>query len=222
MIDSVDYEIRVPFYLHLRIERRPPGGISRTMTKLEVILQSPDALAGSFAAKPKVMYRAGTRYCRIEEAADPERRIHALMIINEPDYWMVNLLAKTARHGVDPGPTLNCRLPMFSDSTAKSTGDPSIGADLEFGLEFEYSNSKGATSKPGAVLQNKQTNVYRLQTGSSNLAFFTYGTPERPLAVARHRGDRNEIYWYSGNGHLPFEPGLFAKPEGVQIEETKP
>jgi hypothetical protein len=57
MIDSVDYEIRVPFYFHLRIERRPPGGtISRTMTKLEVILQSPDALAGSFAAKPKVIY----------------------------------------------------------------------------------------------------------------------------------------------------------------------
>jgi len=115
------------------------------MTKLEVILQSPDALAGSFASKPKVIYLAGTRYCRIEEAAAPERRIHALMIINEPDYWMVNPLVKTARHGVDPGPTLNCRLPMFSDSTAKSTGDSSIEADLEFGLEFEYFNSKGAT-----------------------------------------------------------------------------
>ena len=71
-----------------------------TMTKLEVILQSPDVPAGSFAAEPKAMYRAGTRYCRIKEAADPEQGIHALAIINEPDDWMVNLLRKTPRHGV--------------------------------------------------------------------------------------------------------------------------
>jgi hypothetical protein len=40
----------------------------KQMTKIEVVLQSPDAPAGSFAAKPKMFYRAGNRYCRVEEA----------------------------------------------------------------------------------------------------------------------------------------------------------
>jgi hypothetical protein len=193
------------------------------MTKLEVILQSPDVPIGSFAAKPKVMYRSGNRYCRIEEAPDPDRGIHGLMIINEPDYWMVNLLSKTARHGLDPGPTFNCRMPMFADAAPTSSGDESKKVmELEFGLEFEFFKNKGAAPQKGPVLQTKETMVYRVEVGDAALALFTYGTPERPLAVARQHGDKSDIYWYSGYGQVEFDPKLFAKPENVKIEDSKP
>lgn len=43
----------------------------KTMIKVEVQLQGPAVPAGSFATKPGAMYRAGNRYCRIEEAPDP-------------------------------------------------------------------------------------------------------------------------------------------------------
>ena len=89
------------------------GQYPRTMIKLAVRLQSPEVPGDSFAAKPKIMYRAGTRYCRTEEVPDPEHGIHGLMIFNEPDVWMVNLLGKTTQHYVDPGPTFNCRMPIF-------------------------------------------------------------------------------------------------------------
>jgi len=69
----------------------------KTMTRLEVALEGPHVAAGSFAAKPKTMFCAGSRYCRVEEQADTENRIHGLMIIHEPDFWMVNLWDKTAR-----------------------------------------------------------------------------------------------------------------------------
>ena len=62
------------------------------MTKLIVRLESPEVPGQSFAAKPKTLYRAGTGYCRTEELPDPEHGIHGLMIINEPDVWMVNRL----------------------------------------------------------------------------------------------------------------------------------
>jgi len=62
------------------------------MRRVEVFLEGPDIPARSFATKPKVMYRAGTRYCRTEEAPDPENGIHGLAIVNEPDFWLVNLL----------------------------------------------------------------------------------------------------------------------------------
>src|ERR1700674_1668882 len=176
------------------IGEEPP----KTMTKVEVTLQSPDVPTGSFAAKPKVFYRAGNRYCRIEEAPDPEQGIHGLMIINEPDFWMVNLLAKTARHGVDPGPTLNCHLPIFAEGSPQSLDEETKQIrQLEFGQEAEFFKAKGATAQKGPVLQTKETTVYRTRIGPTALALFTYGTPERPLAVARQYGDKNEIFWYS-------------------------
>jgi hypothetical protein len=188
----------------------------KTMTKLEVQLQGPDIPADSFVAKPRVMYRAGSRYCRIEEAPDPDRGLHGLLILNEPDYWMTNLATKTARHGVDPGPTFNCHLPMFANDPDKEA------AGLEFGLEMEFFKGKGAKPAEGPVLQGKKTTKYEVENGSSKLALFTYGDPERPLGVGRVRGDKGEVYWYSGYGQLPFDAMLFAKPEGMKVEEIKP
>jgi hypothetical protein len=95
---------------HPSFAQQPP----KVMTKVEVFLEGPDVPAGSFATKPKVMYRAGTRYCRIEEALDAENGIHGLAITNEPDAWMVNLVTKSGKHMVDPGPKFNCHLPIFN------------------------------------------------------------------------------------------------------------
>lgn len=192
------------------------------MTKVEVVLQSPDAPQGSFATKPKVFYRAGDKYCRIEEAPDPDRGIHGVMIINEPDYWLVNLLSKTARHGIDPGPTFNCRLPIFANSSPESLDEESKQVmQLEFGRELEFFKGRGALPKKGPLLQNKETVGYMVNVGSTSLALFTYGTPERPVAVSQDHNGKTDIFWYSGYGQVEFDPKLFAKPENVTIEELK-
>ena len=176
-----------------------PGAIlaeepPKTMTKIEVILQSPDAPAGSFAAKPKLFYRAGSRYCRVEEAPDPEHGIHGLMIINEPDWWMVNLFSKTARHGVDAGPTFNCHLAIFANGSPQSIDDESKQImQLEFGRELEFFKDRGATPKKGPVLQTKETTGYMLTIGTTALALFTYGTPQRPVAVSQDRNGNTDI-----------------------------
>jgi hypothetical protein len=193
------------------------------MTKVEVRLQGSDVPEGSFASKPRVLYRAGTRYCRVEEAPDPENGIHGLLIVNEPDAWQVNLLPKEARHLVDAGPSFKCHLPIFPGGA----GAPGAAAKkpvpgLEFGLEIEYFTAQGATPRPGGVLQGQQTTTYVLDADDTKIALFTYGTPERPLAVARTQGNSHAIFWYSGYGQVPFDPKLFAKPEGVKIEEQKP
>ena len=195
----------------------------KTMTRVEVILGSPGTPAGSFASKPKVFYRAGNRYCRIEEAPDPDRGIHNLMIVNEPDCWTVNLTTKTARHDVDPGPTFNCHLPIFAYGAPQSLDEETKEIrQLEFGLEFEFFRGKGATAEKGPVLQTKETMVYRTKVGTAGLALFVYGTPERPVAVALQRGDKSDLFWYSGYGQVEFDPKLFAKPGNVKIEDSRP
>ncbi len=193
---------------HVSSGQQPPS----VMTKVEVVLEGPDIPAGSFPTKPRVMYRAGSRYCRIEEAPDIDNGVHGLIILNEPDYWMVNQVDKTAKHAVDPGPTFKCHLPIFPDADK----------NLEFGLELEYFKSRGSTPQKGPVLQTKSTTLYVVETADAKLALFTYGPPERPLAVSRVRGDKGEIFWFKGHGDIPFESALFAKPEGVKIEEAKP
>jgi hypothetical protein len=196
--------------------------LPETMTKLSVRLQGPDIPEESFTAKPKLMYRGGNGYCRTEELPDPEHGIYGLMIINEPEIWMVNLLNKTAQHYVDSGPTFNCRMPMFRGDEVKSAADlknPLL--ELEFGQEIAYFKGKGATPKEGPVLRDKPTNVYTSEVGDSQLFLFTTGTPERPWAVARQHGNTREIFWYGTYEQLPFDPKLFAKPVDVKVEEAK-
>lgn len=193
------------------------------MTKLVVRLQSPDAPEGSFATQPKAIYRAGTRYCRIEESPDPEHGIHGLVVINEPDTWLVNLLPKTAQHQVDSGPTFNCRLPVFvTGEDVKSAADTrSQLMGLEFGRELAYFEEKGAASGPGPTLEGKTTKAYKVEISDSQLILFTSGTPEKPVAVARQHGNKRDVYWYGAYEQVPFDAKLFAKPEGVRIEDAK-
>ncbi len=79
-----------------------------------------------------------------------------------------------------------------------------------------------ANMLPGQILQKKSTTLYKVDVDSStSLALFTYGTPERPMLVSQVRGDKGEIFWFTGWGHVPFDPTLFARPDGVKIEDQK-
>lgn len=202
--------------------QQPPAA----MMKMVVQLAGTGVARDSFAAKPKTIFRSGTKYCRVEEQPDPENGIHGVVIISEPDLWMVNLIDQTARHFVDRGPDLNCHMPIFGD---RLSGIPDeiakqIGA-LEFGFEMEFFKSHGAVREQGPVLQfggrPVQTSGYRLHFGDRMVVLFTDGDPERPAAVAMFHGEESFTYYYSGYGLLPFDATLFAKPSGVKIEEAK-
>jgi hypothetical protein len=74
------------------------GSSPSKMTHLIVQLSGAGIPADSFAAKPKVYWRAASQYCRIDEEPPPENGIHGRMIVNEPDAWLVNLADNTAKH----------------------------------------------------------------------------------------------------------------------------
>src|SRR5258708_1019428 len=85
----------------------------KTMMKLSIRLIEPVPETGSFAAQPRTLWRAGTKYARIAEAPDLEKRVHELIILNEPDAWMINLADKSGKHVVDSGSSLDVHLPIF-------------------------------------------------------------------------------------------------------------
>ncbi len=179
-----------------------------TMTKLMVKFESPEIPKDSFAALAKRMYRAGSQYCRIEENPDLQNGIHGLLIMNEPDVWMINRLDKSARHVVDHLKSLeDLKRPLMQ---------------LEFGREREYFLFRSAAANPGPVMQGKPTTAYTVQAGDSQLFLFTTGDPEVPVAVVRKNDKTREIFWYGEYAEVPFDAKLFARPEGVNIVEAKP
>lgn len=195
-----------------------------TMTRLVVRLDAANVREGSFPAMPKTMYRAGTRYCRIEEFPDNQHGIHGLLIVNEPDEWLINLQTKTGQHFVDPGPTFNCRLPIFiSAEEIHSQSDVNKPLmNLEFGRELIFFTNQGATPSDGPNLQGKTTKAYTVNIANSQFFLFTSGMPEHPVAVTRQRGNGQETYWYGDFKEIPFDAKIFIPPVGLRIEEARP
>lgn len=209
------------FLLVLFATTLTPDDTPKTMTKIEVHLEGPEVMAGSFSAKPKVIYRAGTGYCRVEEVEDTENKIHGLLIVNEPDAWMVNLYDKSARHIVDPGPTFNCKLPIFANVDPKDEA-AMLYPDLQFGSELKFFKNMGSTGQPGPDEHGKKTTQYTIEIGGTRFVMFTIRTPnERPLAVGRAVGDKGEVFIYTAYEQIPFDAKLFARPDGTKISEAK-
>jgi len=72
------------------------------------------------------------RYGRLEEEPNPESGIHLLIVVNEPDIWMVNRMDGAVQHHVDPGPTYSFHLPIIDESPSE------LWAQLEFGCEVDF------------------------------------------------------------------------------------
>ncbi len=190
----------------------------KTMTKIVVRLESAEVREGSYAAKPRTFYRGAERFCRVEEAADPDNDIAGVVIMAEPDVWMVNLATKQGRHMVVPGP--RCRLPIFTLDEIKSAPDlkqPLL--DLEFGREVAFFKKKAGQPQAGPMLQGKPTNLYTVKLGDLEILLFSGGSPEVPLAVVLKKASGEYTYAYDSYEELPFNAKLFSKPDGVAIRE---
>ena len=197
-----------------------PGICAETpskMTHAVVQMSGADISADSFSAKPKTFWRASNQYCRVDEEPDPEKGIHGKLIVNEPDAWLVNLADNTAKHVLDPGPTFNCRLPIFAldQEMAKSK----IG-ELEIGRELDFFRSNRAKLIEGPKLQF-EANYYELTVGDSVLRLVERVDIHAPILIGLTRGDKVYKARYLLWNEVPFKADLFAKPTGVKIEEAK-
>lgn len=182
-----------------------------------VQLTGTDIPEGSFASKPKTFWRASNQYCRVDEEPDPEKGIHGRLIVNEPDAWLVNIADNTAKHVLDPGPTFNCRLPIFAldPETAKSK----IG-ELEIGRELDYFRTNGARLIEGPKL-SFETKAYELEIADSVLKLVERVDIDAPIMILLLRGDKMYTARYQLWDEEPFKAELFAKPVGVKIAAAK-
>lgn len=186
------------------------------MVHVTTVEVTPGMPPGSFAALPKNFYRVGSDKLRIEEQLDTANGIHALIIVTEPNIWMVNLYDSTGRHIVDPGPTFNAHAPVFGIQ-----GLPPKLLALEFGCESQYLATNAAKPDRTEQVDNASYDVYKVADGSEAIEVL-----ERPgsgipsYARYYHQGKMTMALRYDlYQTGLATDPNLFVQPPNIKYTE---
>ncbi|MBI5209911.1 MAG: B12-binding domain-containing radical SAM protein [Elusimicrobia bacterium] len=192
---------------------RPEGP---TMVRVVTRDVSPRAPAGSFAARPKTLYRSGSKLGRVEEAPDPERGRHTLVVVNEPDVWIVNLLDKTAAHMADNGPAADFHATLFPPGAAP----PAIAA-FEFGREESFLQAGGGRKTGEETVAGQACDRFEVEAADHRLILFLKAGTRTPWGVRVLRGAevRADFRYEAYDPDLALDRSLFAAPRGVAVTE---
>jgi hypothetical protein len=202
----------------------PLGGFSADDVPTKMIhliaqMSGTDIPVNAFAGKPKTMWRASNSYCRIDEEPDADHNLHLRIIMNEPDSWLVDLANNRAKHMVDPGPTFNCRLPIFAFDMAMMKGKM---GELEFGHELQFFQKYGGKQVDGPPLESFKANYYELALDGMVLTLVERVDIHAPILIALIQGEKvTQIRYLLWDDQVPFKAELFAKPTGMNMEEAK-
>jgi len=184
------------------------------MLYLEYRLVGKSIEAESFDAQVKKLWRIGSSYLRFDDAPNPVTKIHGLIIVAEPDIWIVDRNTNQAQHTVDPGPNYKIHFPLFASESSEKL------RQLEFGRELQYFRENGATELPPQEVDGIKCKLLRLELDGDEVTLFLK-TDETPLQVAVKSPD----YEYALR-FLRYEPdrkpdrALFQLPPGVQLKNN--
>lgn len=191
---------------------------SEAMMKIVIRDVGDNVNPASFEAKPVSYWRIGTRYGRVQEELDPDMSIHGLIIVNEPDLWMVNLYTKTARHIVDSGPTYIYRVPILS------TRDFPSFLPFELGKELEFFDAQGAHKNGTETVDGQLCDRYELIRDGVRVVLYSKEGTKTPFQLDIRQGNqqlRRIRYDVYETGLSP-DLSLFKAPQDVTIEESNP
>jgi hypothetical protein len=182
-----------------------------TMRKISVRAVEPKPDPGSFDEQPKVTWRAGNRYARVAEAPDPQGRIHGLLIVNEPDVWLINLYDQSVKHIVDPGPSFTAHIPVFRP-------EASIAGlkELELGQELSFFRKNSAARSQGRVIRSAATEQYKMTVGAATVILWINVKSQAPVRISLISGGKIVTLEYLAYEDLPFDASLFQPPPGIR------
>jgi hypothetical protein len=191
-----------------------------SMTKIVSQMSGPRIVATNPASKPKTVYLAGTKYCRVEEEPDALNFIQNLLITNEPDFWIINLADRTGRHSVDEGPTFDVHVPIFWGFGGKP--DKNF-PELEYGAEAAFFSKERAREVEPRTIDGRDCRVLSINGEESEVRLMLdrkTGLPVQMDLLGRGRVETT-VRYLSYTTDLPFDPSLFQPPKGIEIRDRE-
>jgi len=172
----------------------------------------------SFAAQPKTVYRLGTKYGRVEEVPDRAQRIHGLMVVSEPDVWMMNLMSKTGQHVVDTGTPYHFHAPVLA-----GPDDPDFLRAFEFGCELDYLKKKSSEPPKPFDLNGRSLKAHMASEGDYMLVLVIDPDTQIPVVAMLYESGKIAVYFKYLVYETGLKPdlGLFSPPAGMKFTEAK-
>ena len=188
------------------------------MIRIEFRDATPGLEPDSFTTRPKILYRLSTLYARMEEEPDPELIIHNLTIVNEPDFWMINLASKTGQHMVDQRESNHFRAPVLAVPDS-----PEFVLSFEFGCELAF--MKARSIKPETTsIESRKLESYKVTEKGHTLFLAVDPDLKKPVFAALYKEQELAMLL----GYLKYETqlepdmSLFRPPPGITISEANP
>jgi hypothetical protein len=170
----------------------------------------------SFAAQPKKLWRVGDTRLRLEEVINPQSREQRLVIVAQPNIWVIDRVVGLGRHEMDPGPTYKVKFPVFA-----ADGADEITA-LEMGREAEFFRERGAKDMGAKTVAGVECTESMIELGGRKLSLYMRKSDGLPFQVSVLVGDKaRAVRYLRYERGLAVDKALFAPPAGVQIEEAK-
>jgi len=197
----------------------------RSLIRMTVRNVTPGLQAIDPRAQPKTLWRKGARFLRsieapvvsaqLQDAKAPMAR-QALVIIAEPDIWLIDTASREGRHSLDKGPVLEVRAPILPPGAA-----PPEFMSLEYGCEAEFVSVRAPVAQKVVRWGGIDAGIHTYNVGAANLAILmddragkplliTYVNENRPVVIVRY--DEYER-------GLPEPPDMFRPPPDVKILE---
>ncbi|WP_293677713.1 hypothetical protein [uncultured Phenylobacterium sp.] len=195
----------------------PPGcaptGLFRAVTRNV----TPGLAAADRAAQPRTLYRQGSQRLRNEEQPDLASGAQALVIIAEPDLWVLNETTRQGQHSIDPGPDLSVRAPIVLGPDV-----PAPLTTLEYGCEIEFVARHAPTAVRTAPWGAMMVSVHAFTIGDHHLVILVDDRRAAPVVLSYLRQGRAAlVVRYDEYSHgLPNRPELFAPPSDYRITEA--
>jgi hypothetical protein len=202
---------------------RPKSLVSMTVRNVTPGLQASDP-----RAQPKRLWRKGEKFLRSLEQPvfsqalqDPKVPIarQALVIVAEPDVWMIDMASREGRHSLDPGPVFEVRAPILNAGLA-----PPEFMSLEYGCEAEFVAIRAPVAQRAVRWGGVDAGLHTYTVGTASLAMLLNSRTGEPQLIVHVRDGRpvTIISYDEYRRDQPDQPELFRPPADVKITEAPP
>jgi hypothetical protein len=185
------------------------------MLFVEYRVISPQLPPSSPESQPRKLWRVGREFLRFEDVPNPQTNVHGLIIVDEPDIWIIDRKKGQGQHSVDPGPNYVIHFPIFPNEQSDQL------RQLEFGRELQFFHEHGAKELPSQVVEGIDCRRLRLKFDDREVTLFlkSDNTPLQ-LAVQSAR-NAYAVRFLKYDANQKPDMTLFKVPSGTQVSEPK-
>jgi hypothetical protein len=191
----------------------PAQAADDKMLFAEYRVVSTDLPDSSPEAQPRKVWLLGKKFLRFEDVPNPETKVHELIIVHEPDVWIIDRNKGEGQHAIDPGPQYAVHFPIFPREQSARL------KRLEFGSELKFFQDNGAKELASQTVDGIKCKLFRLELDDLELTLFL--KPDNlPLQIeVQSAGVKYAVRFLRYDPDQKPDMTLFSVPPGIKIIE---